>query len=543
MPNNMRALMEAVLMEGVRYEDMFEPLRHAIEQSLADPTDIIRDIDDDIKGDVLWAKRVLRKSDRITWYLKKVRADICDNFHVLDYTAKLHQRYEKETGVSWESDRKYFQRSAYTQVNLMDALDHFMTLPIAFIQNYQFRNQSIEQVRGDFEEAENAWKKEAGGTVTAEPEDKIILDFKDGWVWIMLDRASCPAEADAMGHCGNSPRSLTADRILSLRKKIEAGGVVRWSPHLTFILRKDGMLTEMKGRGNDKPSEKYRPMIIGLLKLPIIKGIVGGGYLAQNNFSLNDLTPEQQEELTSINPNLLSAYQYGRKIGMDEHFNEKLHAEYQSFVGRYCEVEDGIVYFDRPTNLNSFLSHIYIEDLKPVVNIFNLDFDNLPTVSDMYIIEGLYRDAYEALRREDQAIMTLQDSIARNKPKMEKAITRVEKVCERKATEYIRTYIGYLNFDVSLVYAKMVGEKVFVAADAMELASALKDYSLGNEDGEADQGYYDINRLAQDGPFVLADNYDDGYSDNATPEEFIQELNEEIKSFWIKLFRAIILKA
>ena len=51
----------------------------------------------------------------------------------------------------------------------------------------------------------------------------------------------------------------------------------------------------MKGFGNQKPSANYHSYIEGLLVHEMIKGIKGGGYLPQNNFSFGDL-----EEKTKI---------------------------------------------------------------------------------------------------------------------------------------------------------------------------------------------------------------------------------------------------
>lgn len=123
---------------------------------------------------------------------------------------------------------------------------------------------------------------------------KTVLAFPDGYSWVDLERRYCELERDTMGHCGNVGGALD-DTILSLRDKKNI-------PYLTFILNK-GILGEMKGRGNDKPSTKYHPYIIELLKLPIIKRIKGEGYLPEKNFKLSDLKEDQLEELIKIKPN------------------------------------------------------------------------------------------------------------------------------------------------------------------------------------------------------------------------------------------------
>ena len=126
-------------------------------------------------------------------------------------------------------------------------------------------------------------------------EGKVVLTFPDGYFWTDLERKYCEIEKDAMGHCGNVG-GKTDDTILSLRDSKNI-------PHLTFILN-NGILGEMKGKNNNKPSEKYHSYIIELLKLPIIKNIKGGGYLPENNFKLSDLTKEQFEELIKLKPEM-----------------------------------------------------------------------------------------------------------------------------------------------------------------------------------------------------------------------------------------------
>src|SRR6266851_947531 len=89
--------------------------------------------------------------------------------------------------------------------------------------------------------------------------------------------------------CGNVPSERPGDRILSLRRKVQRGDMVRWYPIATFILDRDGQLGEMKGRGNDKPAPKYHFYIVALLRHHMINGIKGGGYMPENNFAMEDL--------------------------------------------------------------------------------------------------------------------------------------------------------------------------------------------------------------------------------------------------------------
>ena len=61
----------------------------------------------------------------------------------------------------------------------------------------------------------------------------------------------------------------------------------------------------MKGRGNNKPSAKYHDAIMALLMHHReIKHLLGGGYLPENNFSLDDLSADDERKLRAARPEL-----------------------------------------------------------------------------------------------------------------------------------------------------------------------------------------------------------------------------------------------
>jgi hypothetical protein len=123
--------------------------------------------------------------------------------------------------------------------------------------------------------------------------------------WFNLSKGSCKNEGKAMGHCGNVPSKVKGDKILSFRTEHKIGDKTYHEPHLTFIYN-NGFLGEMKGKGNKKPAPHYHREIANLLKNPRIKGIIGGGYEAKNNFHFTDLSSELQKEVLKANPNLIT---------------------------------------------------------------------------------------------------------------------------------------------------------------------------------------------------------------------------------------------
>lgn len=113
-------------------------------------------------------------------------------------------------------------------------------------------------------------------------EAQCVVPLSGGMGWWDLQAPFCNFEAESAQHCGNSPRKGTDDTILSLRKKLK-GRVQGREMHdamVSFILKANGSLTEMKGRQNAKPSPKYHRAIAVLLAThKAIKEVVGGGYV------------------------------------------------------------------------------------------------------------------------------------------------------------------------------------------------------------------------------------------------------------------------
>lgn len=197
---------------------------------------------------------------------------------------------------------------------LRGELEHFLSLPIDKIQNYKFANQSPRDVIKTFEQFQEEWVEKSGErAVDIQEGDELIIKFGNDKGWWLLNRGACQQEGDAMGHCGNRPSVRSGDRILSFRIKNNQN---QWTPYLTFILNGDKFLGEMKGRANEKPAAKYHPYIVELLKrTDIVKGIRGGGYAPENNFSLDDLDEKTRDMLADINPEYMTFFGKIKKFG------------------------------------------------------------------------------------------------------------------------------------------------------------------------------------------------------------------------------------
>jgi hypothetical protein len=202
----------------------------------------------------------------------------------------------------------------------LDDMEHWESLPIPEIKELLRKadpNEDFNELRSKLRGLEKQWAEKQREWIDITEELKThdiitIMKFSDNMRWFSLRKAYCSKEADAMGHCGNKPRESSNDTILSLREVKEQKGRVLARPVLTFIQTDMGDLTEMKGRGNSKPSPKYHSYIVALLKHKdgkwhTIRNVRGGGYREENNFSLLDLNLLEFVNLQKTRPDMVNS--------------------------------------------------------------------------------------------------------------------------------------------------------------------------------------------------------------------------------------------
>ena len=317
-------LLETVLLEAQDYENMFKAFLDSVLNK--DEGNIQRErlYATRVKEEIDWARKKLKKNDRIVWFLRLLRYE-------------LYVEAFRGTPLLVQSALNDFNRQAKTDYTVSDMmpirqlktnLEHFMSLNIPSIQNYVFDKEKPAAIFNTLSNLEREAQSKMGDDTGAEEmfrqnrliekekDDKVIMRFPDGFAWVDLDTPADDAEGKAMGHCGNRASYRPDETILSLRKTVNYQGKQWWYPVCTFILDGDNLLGEMKGRNNDKPQDRYHPYIIALLKTKRIEGIKGGGHAPQNNFSLNDLTDEEREDLIEHNSNFAGADYMYRKEGM-----------------------------------------------------------------------------------------------------------------------------------------------------------------------------------------------------------------------------------
>ena len=309
-------------------------------------------------------KRLLNRDDRIVWYIRFMRLQI---FEVTMHLVKSKLKYNENEGVHEANDKtkklikkelEFFNKgidgfmvkfgsrltaevageikqqiddfSRRAEVDLLERpLEHFLSLDVNGIQTFRFEKQSPTLLFREMRKIEQEWKEKRKRFIPNDlGNEDVLISFGSDWKWVDLLTASCDAEADAMGHCGNSPHRGSANQtIFSLRERKMLGKEVWWQPHATFIYhKKEKGLGEMKGFGNDKPSDKHHKYIVPLLMHKKVQQILGGSWEPQYNFALSDLSDTEQKMIAKKKPQLLSLLTkvniFGKEFLVDEFKND-----------------------------------------------------------------------------------------------------------------------------------------------------------------------------------------------------------------------------
>jgi hypothetical protein len=291
-----------------------EVKEHNIEELTTDFQQLIKNV-----------SALAKKENLVMIILKKAVLDMDTMWKDMENYGVVFDRQLDEDGEEMTSSKEeYEDYLKRVPRSISTSIQHWLSLPIAKLQTYLKNVSPNEQwyvVARTVDEMENEWKQSVGQwiDVTDDIKKGNIKEFINfgNMGWFTLMTPYCEKEGKAMGHCGNKGAFANSDTVLSLREmKKQKDGILLAKPYLTFILKSGEYLGEMKGRGNQKPQEKYHPYILELLSYKengkyIIKDIEGGGYLPQNNFDIEDLSFENLVKLTDERPDLV-AYQSRR---------------------------------------------------------------------------------------------------------------------------------------------------------------------------------------------------------------------------------------
>lgn len=373
---------------------------------------------DNVDNVISTFRKYYKRNDRIVWAIYWYRlqklydtwlyASLHDD--EAETKNKISNLYAKMTGdrtpnaIERNHEIQTASSSFFSDVNMEHISTLFDTIPQVNELIWD-KNTNPSVLIRQINEMERKWREDRRRHVEPEETDKIILSYDNGkYGWVLLDREYCRTEGDAMGHCGNTASALPGDQILSFRELHDA----THKPHLTFILRKGGMLGEMKGFANRKPDPKYHPYIVDLLKQDFIKGLAGGGYAPDQNFELEDLDEASAEQLLSIKPSLGGATYiweandrtYSPEIG------EMMRAVLPPDQFEYINTDKGEVILKVCDSLgdiadaidNDTLSYLAKYDIFGGYNHFEINYSYLPEDKIIDIYDNLSPDIQNRIR-------------------------------------------------------------------------------------------------------------------------------------------------
>ena len=388
-----------LLLEAQNYEAMFSKIIDII-TSYGEGTNAAEMIPRSIPNEIKWAKSSLKRSDRIIWILRLMKISYLRDLMRFEFIPDdVMEDIKKD--IKKTSQKANISLGTPIPISLIVRnIEHFLSLPIQKIQDYQFTNQTPSELQSDLEELEQEWigtRKEGG--VEIQIGDEKLIEFDGGSkAWWLLDRGACREEGDKMGHCGNVPSVKSGDRILSFRTATDDPSF--WVPHMTFILDDNKMLGEMKGKANKKPNEKYHPYIVTLLRHKIIQGIKGGGYAPEENFSLYDLDDNTREKLLSEKPELGSLYDFYKKEGLTDRVKNMIYDKVSDLsLPEIYDIDEDNVTLQHFGDFEEFLKEIkYIHPLLEALHDA-YDFDDEVSSNDIKeVAENLVVDT-ETYRR------------------------------------------------------------------------------------------------------------------------------------------------
>ena len=126
---------------------------------------------------------------------------------------------------------------------------------------------------------------------------EIIHKFPDGYYFSLIKDNHCDAESEAMGHCGTATNDDMY--LISLRKDGKPYVTIDWHPE-------DKYVHQIRGRGNEKPVEKYKPYLKWLISNPnyVQELKTDEGYASETNFKLSDFDPKDILDIIKSNSHL-----------------------------------------------------------------------------------------------------------------------------------------------------------------------------------------------------------------------------------------------
>jgi len=230
------------------------------------------------------------------------------------------------------------QSSRQTITSIMDWIRVGLNGNVKPYQNLSYK---------ELHEQSKKWHDElqvGDSTIDYKEEHPVVVDFRNekgnGYYWVDLETKDCDEESKRMGHCGRSAGNLYSLRFTS---PIENTKFTKNRSFVTASVNDSGVLLQMKGPHNKKPSEELHPYIIPFILNDIVSEF-GSEYESSQDFSLTDLPEDKIKEIYDQKPNLFDnrkGKKALRKIGLlSDRSTEDMMFELQidpAYISRYVD--------------------------------------------------------------------------------------------------------------------------------------------------------------------------------------------------------------
>jgi hypothetical protein len=251
---------------------------------------------------------------------------------------------QKETLISRQEALDYINQSSVLRLFNQKIVSIMDWIRVGLNGNAKpYVNLSFEEL---FNESKK-WHDElqvGDSTIDYKEEHPVVVDFRNekgyGYYWVDLETKDCDEESKRMGHCGRSAGNLYSLRLTS---PIENTKFSKNKSLVTASVNDSGVLLQMKGPHNKKPSEELHPYIVPFILNDIVREF-GSEYQSSEDFSLTDLPEDKIKEVYDQKPDLFDnrkGKKALRKIGLlSDRSTEDMMFELQidaAYISRYVD--------------------------------------------------------------------------------------------------------------------------------------------------------------------------------------------------------------
>jgi hypothetical protein len=290
------------------------------------------------KPHIEWAMDTLKRDDRINWYLNHVKIVFLDRLVRNNKYTELERSYFHKELVRTKEMFNYDSTSNLNIQSIQGFLEHFFSLGIDEIDNYQFKNQNVHQVRSDLMELENKFSSSMKEYQDISDEQFVEIKSFGDVVWFEDDKGS--------------------SSIISLVEIKRHNDKTYGKKLLSYILDHDGFLGELNGQVNNNINENVK-YLLSLLMFKTQRGYLIKGLKGDiSRGLLRALEGNIQKKLFSLRPELMPLSMQYEQHGITNQLKQSLSKIYDDFIDVIDKGEQSVIKFSAWRDVTDFINNI-----------------------------------------------------------------------------------------------------------------------------------------------------------------------------------------